>query len=41
VALSHVAFGVCACVSWLPLGRTGRFPATVNANAARAGRAVE
>src|SRR5262245_7915629 len=36
LALSHPAFGVCACVSWLPLGSTGRAPATVKANAAAA-----
>src|SRR5262249_41458564 len=36
LALSHAAFGVCAWVSWLPLGGTGRAPATVKAKAAPA-----
>src|SRR6266566_6664197 len=35
-ALSHPAFGVCACVSWLPLAGTGWTPTTVKANAALA-----
>jgi len=30
LALSHSAFGVAACVSWLPLGDTGLAPLTVN-----------
>ena len=41
VAPSHPAPGVCACVSWLPLGSTGRTPTTVKANTPVAeGRAV-
>jgi hypothetical protein len=33
-ALSHTAPGVWACVSWLPLGSTGRTPVTLKANGA-------
>src|SRR5438477_12841758 len=36
-AQSHPAPGACAFVSWLPLGATGWFPATVKENAAARG----